>query len=639
MLKLFGWSPCHRQAVTCVLLNGIKGRPLSNGSYSPPTIANPPSLPRLPLPTLEDTCKRYLKSVAPLLHPSELEVTKKNVQDLLVNSGPKLHAELEKLASGSGYPESFIEGFWDDMYLNGRWSLPINSNPALMWRPDPINATQLERSVSVTYSAIKFAYKVLSKKLEVPFVGSKPLDSFQYSRMFASTRIPKHGRDLWQPKPHAPGLLDTIVVQHAGRQYELNVLDRTTGQMISKKTLRDHFNWILEQGKQGNSSMAFGALTTLGRDEFADIRARLIERSNDEQTISTFCSIDSSLFIVSLDAPDNLKDPKPLLVREMESFLHGRPSYQPLDRWFDKSVSLVFSQAGNACVNFEHSWGDGVPVARFMEDIWNDTQGTKTQPGSEVYGTLKASLNLPRELKVNEDLVWPFVSSALTQYQQFAKSVDLGLNLYEAYGKNAIKNAKLSPDSFVQMAFQLAYYRLYSQLVSTYEACNMQHFHHGRTEAIRSVTAEVKQFVESFSVSSSSDRLQLLQHAIRSHALLAEAAREGKGVDRHLQGLMGVAKRDGIPLPTIFTDPAWNRYSANILSTSTLGLPFIHFASFGAVHEDGYGIAYVIHDNSIHVACTSYSSSKKNIGVDSFLKSLNHALDDMGSVVNIQPKK
>lgn len=40
-----------------------------------------------------------------------------------------------------GYPHSYIEKLWDNMYLEGRWSLPINSNPYLALKPPPKNAT------------------------------------------------------------------------------------------------------------------------------------------------------------------------------------------------------------------------------------------------------------------------------------------------------------------------------------------------------------------------------------------------------------------------------------------------------------------------------------------------------------------
>jgi len=42
-------------------------------------------------------------------------------------------------------------------------------------------------------------------------------------------------------------------------------------------------------------------------------------------------------------------------------------------RWFDKSFSLLMTANGKAAVNFEHSWGDGVAVLRYFNDVFKDT--------------------------------------------------------------------------------------------------------------------------------------------------------------------------------------------------------------------------------------------------------------------------
>lgn len=42
-------------------------------------------------------------------------------------------------------------------------------------------------------------------------------------------------------------------------------------------------------------------------------------------------------------------------------------------RWFDKSFSLIVTGDGVAGINFEHSWGDGVAVLRFFQDIYAET--------------------------------------------------------------------------------------------------------------------------------------------------------------------------------------------------------------------------------------------------------------------------
>ena len=50
------------------------------------------------------------------------------------------------------------------------------------------------------------------------------------------------------------------------------------------------------------------------------------------------------------------------------------------------------------------------------------------------------------------------------------------------------KELKLSGDGLMQMAMQLAHYKLHGNMVSTYESANHAAFKHGRTETIRSAS-------------------------------------------------------------------------------------------------------------------------------------------------------
>lgn len=53
----------------------------------------------------------------------------------------------------------------------------------------------------------------------------------------------------------------------------------------------------------------------------------------------------------------------------------------------------------------------------------------------------------------------------------------------------------MSPDSFVQMAMQLAWYKTRGMFTATYETALTRLFLHGRTETIRSLTADARLFV------------------------------------------------------------------------------------------------------------------------------------------------
>jgi carnitine O-acetyltransferase len=76
------------------------------------TFANQDSLPKLPIPDLEDTCRRHLEVLSALQSPREHEDTKAAVQDFLKNDGPILQERLKTYAgSKTSYIEQFCESF------------------------------------------------------------------------------------------------------------------------------------------------------------------------------------------------------------------------------------------------------------------------------------------------------------------------------------------------------------------------------------------------------------------------------------------------------------------------------------------------------------------------------------------------
>lgn len=91
-------------------------------------------LPRLPLPALSDTIARYTAAVEPLCDERDAKHSVGLLSDFAAKDGEGLQRDLAEIAAfpRESYPGSFVEKYWDDMYLEGRWALPINSNPALM---------------------------------------------------------------------------------------------------------------------------------------------------------------------------------------------------------------------------------------------------------------------------------------------------------------------------------------------------------------------------------------------------------------------------------------------------------------------------------------------------------------------------
>ena len=73
----------------------------------------------------------------------------------------------------------------------------------------------------------------------------------------------------------------------------------------------------------------------------------------------------------------------------------------------------------------------------------------------------------------------------------------LSLMDFRDFGKNTLKQFRVSPDSFVQCALQLAFWRDQGgRVTSTYETGTTRGVHHGRTECIRPLTSASREMVD-----------------------------------------------------------------------------------------------------------------------------------------------
>lgn len=87
--------------------------------------------------------------------------------------------------------------------------------------------------------------------------------------------------------------------------------------------------------------------------------------------------------------------------------------------------------------------------------------------------------------------------------------VDLHILAFSDFGKGVIKKCRVSPDAFIQMALQLAYFRDIGKHHLTYEASMTRLFREGRTETVRSCSIESSDWVKAMVNPNSTVRIQL----------------------------------------------------------------------------------------------------------------------------------
>lgn len=183
--------------------------------------------------------------------------------------------------------------------------------------------------------------------------------------------------------------------------------------------------------------------------------------------------------------------------------------------------------------------------------------------------------------------------------------IDLRILCHDAYGKGFMKMCRISPDAYIQMALQLAYYRNAGKFSLTYEASMTRLYREGRTETVRPCTIESSAWVKTMDTPGSSveERVAMLLRAAKVHQTGYQDAMCGKGIDRHLFCLYVVSKYLEVESPflkEVLSEP-WRLSTSQTPHGQTPKFDLKKYpdcisagGGFGPVADDGYGVSYII---------------------------------------------
>ena len=175
------------------------------------------------------------------------------------------------------------------------------------------------------------------------------------------------------------------------------------------------------------------------------------------------------------------------------------------------------------------------------------------------------------------------------------------LVLFDDLGSDRAKKLGASPDSLVQMAYQLAHVRSKGFVGATYESIATLGFHHGRTEAMRVVTPEILAFTAAMDDPATDDdaRRTAFEAAASAHVRRAQACAAGHAPEQHLWELSLIQQRRGAELgatePLAVVDsPGWRIMRDDFLSTSSAPSENVRVFGFGSTSTQCIGVAYVL---------------------------------------------
>jgi carnitine O-acetyltransferase len=545
-------------------------------------------------------------------------------------------------------------------------SVVLNLNPFFLLADDPTPARseQVLRAASLVYSSLKFVSALQLGLCEPDVWRGTPLCMAQFAQMFGTARIPHADRDevkVSQSPTH-------VVVLCRNQFYFFDALWPTGELGITEEDLEYNIRSILSDGlsDDGNASAQdppVGLLTTESRKRWAVHRQQLEALSENNRAITEI--IDSACFIVCLDTANTHHS----LAQACGNMLHGTYQVREQDgkmvqigsccnRWYDKH-QIIITADGTAGINFEHSATDGHTILRFVSDVFADTvvrfaqsitstthgkdylqpilPTTYKKPSSEDEGERQGPRAGVRKMSwdVNEDLKQTIAYAETAISDQIVQNEVVTLE-FAAYGAEWIKHNRCSPDSFIQIAMQAAYYTLYGEFAPTYEAVMTKPFLHGRTEAGRSCTSEYVDFAKIFiSAASAQEKHAAFQVALKAHGAMLKQCASGKGIDRHFFALRAMAKMHGIAAPAFFGTDAWNHLNTTLLSTSNCGNPSLRMFGFGPVSPQGFGLGYIIKPDGI-----AFCVSSKHRQTLRYVKTLEQTLYSLKTMCNaITPDK
>lgn len=576
-------------------VSNIATRKLSSSSVKGDLFRYQGQLPKLPVPTLEETSTRYLKSIQPLLSSEQFQNLSKAVADFVAGPGKQLQSRLVDFAKDK---DNWLAEWWDD-YAYMSYRDPVVPYVLYFFNhkdvSNEVGKDQLLKALLIAYYTTQFLVKVETETLEPEIIKGNPYCMNAFHHMFNNLRVPASGSDitkLYVSKDHR-----YFVVAINNHFYKVYHHHATTDEPLSKVEIYKQLQRVVADAASKPRGPGIGVLTSLNRDEYLEVYNKVVKLPVNAALLET---IFASSFVIALDAHS------PVTIEEKaKTYWHGDGQ----NRFFDKPLEFIVAANGNSGFLGEHSRMDATPTVQLNNTVLQ-------QIGSEDPAALIAEidahttslvdfpvaelpLQLPFDLTVE---VLGDIKTSIAKFDALMATFDHEVFQWHGYGKNLIKQFKVSPDAFVQMMFQLSYYKLTGALRPTYESAATRKYLKGRTETGRSVSNEALAFVKTWSDPSASDEAKVatFQAACKQHVKYLVDAADGKGVDRHLFGLLKMLA-PGEEVPAIFQDPVFKYSLSWFLLTSQV--PSEHFQSWGflQVINEGFGLAYLVNSEWLHV--------------------------------------
>jgi carnitine O-palmitoyltransferase 1 len=271
----------------------------------------------------------------PLLDDEKYEKVVQQSKEFESGIGKKLQ---RYLVLKSWWSSNYVSDWWEEyVYLRGRSSLMVNSN---VYGTDCFkvpSTKQTARAGSIIHYLLQFRQKIEREEMKPIMVqGLVPLCSWQYERMFNTTRVPGIEVDKvvhFEDIKH-------IAVLHKGCYYKVMIYHN--GRLLNPLEIQYQLDLILKsKEKSSHGEEYLASLTSWDRTKWAETRNKHFSTGINKISIE---EIESSAFLLILEdetfeiGSDSSQIGKDYVI----NCLHGKI----YNRWFDKSFSMSVATNG-----------------------------------------------------------------------------------------------------------------------------------------------------------------------------------------------------------------------------------------------------------------------------------------------------
>ncbi|VDM52120.1 unnamed protein product [Angiostrongylus costaricensis] len=607
-----------------------------------------------PVPSLDHCLDRYSEYVEVVADGQNrpTENTLRAVQDFR-QSGLIFQ---QKLLSIAEQEPNWINQFWlPEMYLRVRLPLPVNVNPAYIFPLQHFKNEEdwLSYTALLVRGFVEYKNKIDTKQIEREVSTGKLKVNMcmqQYDSILSCYRHPGIDEDVQVVKPKRNKENEHILVMCNNQGFIVQT--RIGGTMLAFADVLYQLRQVLRMSEARKATAIPVGASGAGDRTTAALFWHGMQEDDEEiecSPIKTFC--------------DRQAQEEHFALQGKHILTGGGSRGHGLNRWYDSTIQLVVSSNGVNGLCIEHSSAEGIVIIKMAESALRYERKNRK----------RRLISAPERQISAKALTWHVDKEGLMLLEkqkgtldELTQDLDLVVLLFNEFGRNFIKEAGFSPDGFVQLALQLAHFKLHGYLVSTYESASLRRFRFGRVDNIRANTKEALEWVKAMIGNESkvsgfiSARREcqlsyslvhfrrpklnyceeqqknkpLLLRRVQYHFLFKNIA--GQGIDNHLCALNVLARKaeqegEIETLPEIFRDPLWAELMRFPLSTSQVSTSADItdcYLCYGAVVRDGYGCSYNLQNDTMIFAPSAFKSNPRT-NLPAFKNSIQSALQDM----------